>query len=152
MIIVVFIFPLFKSRGILPPEDIIPIAIGTNYSISICYSMINSFILKTMLFPALFFTSSFANAQAKPLRNGTENIAIVNKPFKIITSGKQITIQSKQLIKSVLAWTANGHRIVEQKELNSSSYTFTIPQKEKIAFLLIEFADQKRFTEKIGVN
>lgn len=32
------------------------------------------------------------------------------KPFKIQTTGKKITIQSKQNIKTVIVWASNGHR------------------------------------------
>jgi hypothetical protein len=74
------------------------------------------------------------------------------KPFKVLTNGNRITIQSKQNLKSLMVWTAGGHRFVEEKELTTNSYTFTIPSKEKVFFMMIETAEGKRFTEKMGVK
>ena len=74
------------------------------------------------------------------------------KPFKVLTNGKQITIQSRQNLKSLLVWTASGHRFVEEKNLTTNSYSFTVPSKEKIFYLMIETAEGKRFTEKMGVK
>lgn len=105
-----------------------------------------------MLFSALLFFSCFVYAQAKPLRNETETGNSTNKPFKVLTSGKQITIQSKKTIRSVMVWTAGGHRIVEQKQINTVSFDFTAPPKENIFFAMIEMEDGKRYTEKIGVK
>ena len=74
------------------------------------------------------------------------------KPFKVLTNGKQITIQSKQNLKSLMVWTASGHRFVEEKELTSTSYSFTVPAKEKIFYIMLETAEGKRFTERMGVK
>jgi hypothetical protein len=75
-----------------------------------------------------------------------------SRPYKILTSGKQITVKSTKNIKNLMVWTASGHRIVEQKEINNSSYSFNINVNEKIFFLMIEFEGLKPFTEKIGVR
>jgi hypothetical protein len=114
--------------------------------------MMKPSILKAMLFPALLFFSCFAIAQAKPLRNGTEANADAKKPYKVLTNGKEITIQSKQQIKSVMVWTASGHRIVEEKQVNAVTYSFTVPSKESIFFMMAEMQNGKKFTEKIGVK
>ena len=74
------------------------------------------------------------------------------KPYRILTSGKKITVKSTRDIKSVMVWTASGHRIVEQKEINSPSYSFTINVNEKIFFMMMELQGEKRYTEKIGVQ
>lgn len=74
-----------------------------------------------------------------------------NKPYKILTSGKQITVKSTRNIKNILVWTASGHRIVEQREVNASTYSFNINVSEKIFFLMIEYEGSKPFTEKIGI-
>lgn len=87
-------------------------------------------------------------AQAQPSKEeGNEH-----KPYKILTSGRQITIKSSKDIKSVMVWTSSGHRIVEQKEVNSSSFSFTINVSEKIFFLRIQYEGSKPFTEKIGIS
>jgi hypothetical protein len=74
------------------------------------------------------------------------------KPYKILTSGKQITIKSGKNIKSIMVWTASGHRIVEQQEINAYSYTFNVNVSEKYFFVMIHLDSMKPFTEKIGVQ
>ena len=51
-----------------------------------------------------------------------------------------------------MVWTASGHRVVEQKEINTSSYTFNININEKVFFLMVEFEGSKPYTEKIGIR
>ncbi|MBS1920275.1 MAG: hypothetical protein JST17_08480 [Bacteroidetes bacterium] len=78
------------------------------------------------------------------------------KPFKILTSGKQITVKSTDndnTLKQILVWTSSGNRIVEQHELDVPSFDFSVSGiNEKIFFMLVEFKDGKRFSEKIGVR
>ena len=76
----------------------------------------------------------------------------ISKPYRILTSGKQVTVKSTKDIKSIMVWTASGHRIVEQKEINAPSYSFTVGNNEKIFFLMLELTNEQRFTEKIGVQ
>ena len=92
------------------------------------------------------------NSVIDPQKPGIENKV---KPFKILTSGKRITIQSKSSannIKKILVWTSSGHRFVEQHDLIVSSYTFTVPVNEKIFFLMLEMENGKRYTDKFGVQ
>jgi hypothetical protein len=89
----------------------------------------------------------FTNAQSFPDPSSKES-----KPYRILTSGRQVTVKSSKDIKSVMVWTASGHRIVEQREINASSYSFTVSTNEKIVFLMLELTNEKRFTEKIGVQ
>jgi len=77
---------------------------------------------------------------------------ISTKPFKVLTNGNRITIQTKQNLRSIIVWTASGHRFVEEKTLTTNSYTFTVPSKEKIFYIMLETAEGKRFTEKMGVK
>src|SRR5688572_3175499 len=114
--------------------------------------MMKPIIQKASLVFALLTVSFFMQAQVKPLRNAVEPTLSSAKPFKVLTNGKQITIQSKQNLKSVMVWTASGHRIVEEKELKTNSYSFTVPSKEKIFYIMIETAEGKRFTERMGVK
>jgi hypothetical protein len=74
------------------------------------------------------------------------------RPYRVITSGKQITIKSSRNIQHVMLWTSNGHRVVEQREINADSYSFTIPINEKIFFLMVGLEGGKIYTEKIGVQ
>jgi hypothetical protein len=75
------------------------------------------------------------------------------RPYKVLTSGKQITIKSSKEIRSIMVWTASGHRILEEKDISVTSYTFRVSSNisEKIFFLMIKFPDGKLFTEKIGL-
>jgi len=75
-----------------------------------------------------------------------------SKPFRILTNGKQITIQSNKTISKIIVWTSGGNRFVEQSNLEAASYNFTIPAKEKFVFMMLELQGGKRFTEKIGVQ
>jgi len=75
-----------------------------------------------------------------------------SKPFRVLTNGKQITIQSNKNINKIIVWTASGNRFVEQANIEASSYNFTIPAKEKFVFMMLELQGGKRFTEKIGVQ
>ena len=73
-------------------------------------------------------------------------------PYRVLTSGKQITIKSSKTILSVMLWTTSGHRVIEQREINAGSFSFTIPINEKIFFLMVGLVGGKIYTEKIGVQ
>lgn len=75
-----------------------------------------------------------------------------NKPYRILTAGKQITIKSTKDILGIMVWTASGHRIIEQKDINTTSFSFSIDISGKIFFLMLELKGNERYTEKIGVN
>ena len=72
-------------------------------------------------------------------------------PYKVLTAGKKITIQTKLNLSSIIAWTSSGNRIVEQKNINLTRYSFTVPGNERIIFLMLELQDGKRYTQKIGL-
>lgn len=109
-------------------------------------------VLKAILVFYLFSATYIINAQGNPIKSSEVNSAPSAKPYKVLTNGKQITIQSKQNLKSLMVWSSSGHRIVEEKELRTTSYSFYVPSKEKICFISIETMEGKRFTEKIGVK
>jgi hypothetical protein len=102
-------------------------------------------LLAIALFSVLFICS-----RAQPYTNLTGKKD--TKPYKVLTSGKQITIKSTKDIKHVMLWTTGGNRVVEQKEINAGSYTFTIPVSQKTFFLMIGLSDGKIYTEKIGLR
>ncbi|MFI5129560.1 MAG: hypothetical protein ACHQFX_06190 [Chitinophagales bacterium] len=93
---------------------------------------------------------SFSHAQPAP-SNDAEN-ARAYKPYKILTTGKQVNVKSTKEIKSVIVWTATGHRIVEEKAVNATSFSFNINVTEKVFFIRIQFEGSKPYTEKIGVQ
>jgi hypothetical protein len=92
-------------------------------------------------------------SQAQPVNAfGSSTEKNEAKPYKILTSGKQITIKSTKAIKHVMLWTTGGNRVVEQKEINNNSYTFMIPVNQKTFFLMIGLDGGKIYTEKVGVQ
>lgn len=83
---------------------------------------------------------------------GNETIIKESKPYKILTSGRQITIKSSKNIQHVMVWTTSGYRIVEQKEINNNSFVINIPVNQKTFFLMIGLSDGNIYTEKIGIQ
>ncbi|MEI9946236.1 MAG: hypothetical protein WDN26_18690 [Chitinophagaceae bacterium] len=101
-------------------------------------------------FAIVILSCIFLFGEAQPVNDATKTS--FNKPYRILTAGKQITVKSTQDIKSVMVWTSSGHRIIEQKEINAPSYSFRISVNEKIFFVMLELEGERRFTEKIGVQ
>ena len=106
--------------------------------------------LLALLTLSLFFNT----AAAQPATNSFDrSFKKVSKPFKILTSGKQITVKSTKDFKTIMVWTASGHRIVEQTLVNASSYTFNVSgSRERIFFVMVQYEGQKPVTEKFGVE
>ena len=75
-----------------------------------------------------------------------------NKPYRILTSGKLVTIKSTKTIKNVMVWTSGGNRILEEKNVNTSSYNFRITVNERTFFIMVQLVDGKTYSEKIGVQ
>jgi hypothetical protein len=112
------------------------------------YSMMASSVRQLLAVAVLSF--SFIVAQAQSATNQFNKKE--TKPYKILTSGKQITIKSSRKIQHVMLWTNNGHRVVEQREINADTYYFIIPINDKIFFLMIGLEGGKIYTEKIGIQ
>ena len=74
------------------------------------------------------------------------------RPYKILSSGKQITIKSSKNISHVMLWTNTGNRLIEQREINDDIYSFTIPVNGKFFFLMVGLTNGKIYTEKIGIQ
>jgi hypothetical protein len=105
--------------------------------------MITLATLRKVIFAILLSVPIILRAQIeKPVKT---------KPYRILSSGKQITVKSTRDIKSLMVWTASGHRIIEQKELNASSYNFRIAVNEKYFFVMVQLVDGKVYTEKFGI-
>ena len=51
-----------------------------------------------------------------------------------------------------MLWTTGGNRLVEQREINNSAFTFTIPVSGKYFFLMLTLTNGKVYTEKIGLQ
>ncbi|HUM96385.1 MAG TPA: hypothetical protein PK275_00940 [Chitinophagaceae bacterium] len=74
------------------------------------------------------------------------------KPYKVLTSGREITIKSNKDIEYVMVWTTDGDRVVEQKGIKEKSFSTTLPIYRKAFFLMVCFTDKKVYTEKIGLQ
>ncbi len=91
--------------------------------------------------------------QSQTLNSETTVVSkTVVKPYKIFTTGKQVTIRSETTIKSIMLWTASGHRVLEQNAVNALQYSFNITVNEKIFFVMVQLENGKLYTEKIGVR
>ena len=75
-----------------------------------------------------------------------------DKPYKIMTSGRQLTIKSAVAINQVMLWTISGNRVVERKGISTTSCVVDIPVYQKAFYLMIGLNNGKVYTEKIGVN
>ena len=93
---------------------------------------------------------SFFVSRAQPV--AIQTIKKENLPYKVLTSGKEITIKSSRNIQHVMLWTSGGNRVVEQRDINEASFTFTIPINEKIYFMMVGLEGGKVYTEKIGIQ
>jgi hypothetical protein len=107
---------------------------------------------KALFVSAIACLSFFSKAQFSENSSNDSRIEKNSKPFRILTTGKQVTIKSTKNIKSLMVWTSNGHRIVEEKNLNTNSYNFRIQVNEKIFFVMVQLVDGKTYSEKIGVQ
>ena len=75
-----------------------------------------------------------------------------NRPYKISNYGRQFTVKSTKPIQHIMVWTTDGHRIVEQKDINSKDTKVEIPVYRKAYFIMIYMSDGKSYSEKIGIN
>ena len=75
-----------------------------------------------------------------------------NKPYRILTSGKLVTIKSSKTIKNLMVWSSGGNRILEEKNINASNYSFRITVNEKVFFVMVQLTNGKTYSEKIGVQ
>ena len=115
-------------------------------------SMIQTFFCKSMAFLAITciaLGSQAQNAGSSIPAKSTENFA---RPYRILTSGKQITIKSSKTIESIMVWTSGGNRVHEQKDINAALYSFRITVNEKVFFIRVHLADGNTYSEKIGVQ
>jgi len=96
---------------------------------------------------------SLAQDPGPKAKSGSETITTnTTKPFRVLTNGQRITIQSNKTINNIIVWSANGERFVEQNNLQAPSYNFVIPSKQKYVFVMLQLEGGKRYTEKIGIR
>lgn len=100
----------------------------------------------------LFLISHAQPANELPVKNEPLPGLQASKPYQLLNNGKHLTLKSKKNIQNVMLWTSGGHRVIEQRDINATSYSFTIPVNEKLFFLMVGFSGGKVYTEKIGVR
>src|SRR4051812_10939631 len=96
----------------------------------------------TRLFTALLVVSLTvvsSNGQSASRPAASNDLRPESKPYKVLTSGNQVTIRCTKDIKTLMAWTPNGSRILEKTVL-AQLYSFRIPTQHKMVFLRIELA------------
>ena len=105
------------------------------------------------LIAVAILSSVLTSSWSQPV-NGVDDPPVKkeSKPYKVLTNGKDITIKSSKDIQHVMLWTSGGNRVLEQKEINTASYSFTIPVNGKAFFLMIGLSDGKIYTEKLGIR
>ena len=117
--------------------------------------MFNTF-SRRVLAPAIILCfATFVSAQANGIPDDTSKPIIdrvASKPYKVLTEGKRVTVQSKTEISKIMVWTASGHRFVEENNVKAPSYTFVVSISEKLFYIMLELKDGKRYTEKVGVQ
>jgi len=74
------------------------------------------------------------------------------RPYKIQSAGRQLTIKSSRNIKNVMVWTTDGHRVIEQKDINSTEVKLDIPVSRSSFYVMIELPGGKVYTERIGMQ
>jgi len=89
-------------------------------------------------------------AQAQPVRSELAQKELYLD--KIQSLGRKLQMKCSEEIKDVMLGTTNGYKVVEQKQINSSSFVLNIPVSQKAFFLMIGLNNGKIYTEKIGVQ
>lgn len=105
--------------------------------------------MRLKLFAIAFLSMLAITTKAQPAP--ASKPAHDQKPYKLITKGKQVSIKSIKGIKQVMLWTSGGNRVVEQKDINNSSYIMHIPVSQKTFFLMIGLTDGTVYTEKLAI-
>ena len=80
-------------------------------------------------YPYIFFSVGYhlppyPSPQAQPLNTAVAKENEKSKPFRILTSGKLVSIKSTKTIKNVMVWTSGGNRIIEDKNRNCLQLPF----------------------------
>ncbi len=73
------------------------------------------------------------------------------KPYTLQVIKEKINITAKKNIASCMVWNLQGHRVAEQRTINSSYTSIPVQAKGKLFFVMITFTDRDHFTEKIAM-
>lgn len=114
--------------------------------------MIQPIVRKVVAISILICLSIVSQAQTLKQTSSVKEIEKTAKPYRILTSGKQITVKSTKEIKSLMIWTSGGNRVLEEKNVNASQYNFRVTIPEKIFFIMLRLVDGRAYSEKIGVE
>src|SRR4029078_12627962 len=95
--------------------------------------------LRRLLAIVLFSTSILISSQAQV----AESTGKEPRPYKVSNNGRQVTLKSSKTMQHVMLWTTDVHRVIEQREINNSTCSFTVPVSNKLFFLMVGFGDGK---------
>ena len=117
-------------------------------------SMFSTFSRRALAPVIILCITSLGSAQANAIPDTNKPVIdrFTPKPYKVLTAGKRITVQSKTEISKIMVWTSSGHRFVEENDVKAPSYTFVVSISEKFFYIMLELKDGKRYTEKVGVQ
>ena len=139
--IITHVINIFSTLFPLKPYFWAPLKSDTMSIVRYCFAL---------LLLAGLFLSPDLSLKAQPIAaNGAASVR--KPPYKVSTSGNQITVKCSKDIKTIMAWTATGSRILE-KTIHASLFSFRVPTSHKMVFLRIELADGNTYSEKIGIN
>ncbi len=99
----------------------------------------------------ILLATAFSAVEANPAHDTLINGLPSPKPYKVLTSGKHITVKCEKDINRIMVWTASGNRFVEENHVNASYYSFDVTIRERYFFLMLELKDGTRYTQKIGL-
>lgn len=97
------------------------------------------------------FTMAGFSQKPSPKTIAENSVSRAKKPFKILTSGRTITIKSTNNLKNIMIWTSQGNRVVEQKDIRQTQFTYNATISENVFFILVEMESGERFTERVGI-
>lgn len=102
-----------------------------------------------IIISSILIGNASAGLHAQPIAENRVPVAV--KPYKVLTTGNQVTLKCTKDIKTVMAWTTGGTRILE-KTILASQFSFRVPVSNKLVFLRIELVNGQTYSEKIGLN
>lgn len=107
-------------------------------------------LLLTFFVLTIFAMTGFSQ-KASPKTIAENNVSRAKKPFKVLTNGRTITIKSTTNLKNIMIWTSQGNRVVEQKDIRQTQFTYNATIRENVFFILVEMENGGRYTERVGI-
>ncbi len=129
-----------------------PLLKVARYLLAFCAFLLLSFSVRPVATPSASDNHRATGGTTAGTSIGT-SAAIIdpNHPYKVLTTGNQVTVKCLRAIRTIMAWNTGGTRILE-KSPHTSVFSFRVATTHKIIFLRIQLEDGKTYSEKIGLN